>query len=71
MVTKEEEDCLPPATDPLRCYFPSSTTPLAELETIQSLEIVEPSFLSPAWYIIILYLLFNFELFPSPQSRDS
>ncbi|CAN7019724.1 unnamed protein product [Brassica oleracea var. botrytis] len=49
MVTKEEEDCLPPATDPLRCYFPSSTTPLAELETIQSLEIVEPSFLSPAW----------------------
>ncbi|CAN6988023.1 unnamed protein product [Brassica oleracea var. botrytis] len=48
MVTKEE-DCLPPATKPLRCYFPSSTTPLAELETIQSLEIVEPSFLSPAW----------------------
>ncbi|CAN7017999.1 unnamed protein product [Brassica oleracea var. botrytis] len=48
MVTKEE-DCLPPATEPLRCYFPSSTTPLAELETIQSLEIVEPSFLSPAW----------------------
>ncbi|KAG2285459.1 hypothetical protein Bca52824_045063 [Brassica carinata] len=48
MVTKEE-DCLPPAIEPLRCYFPSSTTPLAELETIQSLEIVEPSFLSPAW----------------------
>ncbi|CAN6813904.1 unnamed protein product [Brassica oleracea] len=48
MVTKEE-DCLPPATEPLRCYFPSSTTPLAELQTIQSLEIVEPSFLSPAW----------------------
>ncbi|CAN6910169.1 unnamed protein product [Brassica oleracea] len=48
MVTKEE-DCLPPASEPLRCYFPSSTTPLAELETIQSLEIVEPSFLSPAW----------------------
>ncbi|CAN6986910.1 unnamed protein product, partial [Brassica oleracea var. botrytis] len=54
MVTKEE-DCLPPGTEPLRCYFPSSTTPLAELETIQSLEIVEPSFLSPARYIIILY----------------
>ncbi|KAL0662376.1 hypothetical protein Bca4012_099213 [Brassica carinata] len=48
MVTKEE-DFLPPATEPLRCYFPSSTNPLAELETIQSLEIVEPSFLSPAW----------------------
>uniref|UniRef100_A0A0D3C4L1 Uncharacterized protein n=1 Tax=Brassica oleracea var. oleracea TaxID=109376 RepID=A0A0D3C4L1_BRAOL len=48
MVTKEE-DCLPPATEPLRCYFPSSMTHLAELETIQSLEIVEPSFLSPAW----------------------
>ncbi|CAN6858645.1 unnamed protein product [Brassica oleracea var. botrytis] len=48
MVTKEE-DCLPPGTKPLRCYFLSSTTPLAELETIQSLEIVEPSFLSPAW----------------------
>ncbi|CAF1919141.1 unnamed protein product [Brassica napus] len=48
MVTKEE-DCLPPATKPSRCYFPSSTTPLAEVETIQSLEIVEPSFLSPAW----------------------
>ncbi|KAF3565034.1 hypothetical protein DY000_02013491 [Brassica cretica] len=47
MVTKEE-DCLPPATEPLRCYFLSSTTPLPELETIQSLEIVEPSFLSPA-----------------------
>ncbi|CAN7071407.1 unnamed protein product [Brassica oleracea var. botrytis] len=51
MVTKEE-DCLPPATEPLRCYFPSSTTPLAELETIQSLEIVEPSFPLPLELIV-------------------
>ncbi|KAG2305105.1 hypothetical protein Bca52824_033756 [Brassica carinata] len=55
MVTKEE-GCLPPATEPLRCYSPSSTTPLAELETIQSLEIVEPSFLSRlvADYVVVL-----------------
>lgn len=53
MVTKGE-DCLPPATEPSRCYSPSSTTPLAELETIRSLEIVEPSFLSPVWYLSFL-----------------
>ncbi|CAN6843780.1 unnamed protein product [Brassica oleracea] len=52
---QRRRSCLPPATEPLRCYFPSSTTPLAELETIQSLEIVEPSFLSPAWLGLIFW----------------
>ncbi|XP_019083480.1 PREDICTED: probable sphingolipid transporter spinster homolog 3 isoform X4 [Camelina sativa] len=42
-----EEDCLPPATEtPLSCYSPSST-PLA------SIEIVESSFLSPVWLLVI------------------
>lgn len=59
MVTKEE-DCLPPATETPRCYSPSSTTPLAELKTVRSIEIVESSsFLSPVWYIV-RYLLFSF-----------
>ncbi|KAH0886173.1 hypothetical protein HID58_062269, partial [Brassica napus] len=69
MVTKEE-DCLPPATEPLRCYFPSSTTPLAELETIQSLEIVEPSFLSPAWSMKYSKLKARVDLLERNQSAD-
>ncbi|CAH8388222.1 unnamed protein product [Eruca vesicaria subsp. sativa] len=56
MVTKEE-DCLPPATEPSRCYSPSSSTPLGELETIRSLEIVEPSFLSPVWLLVIFCII--------------
>ncbi|KAJ0260450.1 sphingolipid transporter spinster 3 [Hirschfeldia incana] len=50
MVTKGE-DCIPPATEPSRC---SSTT---ELETIRSLEIVEPSFLSPVWLLVIFCII--------------
>ncbi|KAL0659219.1 hypothetical protein Bca4012_079804 [Brassica carinata] len=69
MVTKEE-DCLPPATEPLRCYFPSSTTPLAELETIQSLEIVAPSFLSPAWSMEYSKLKARVDLLERNQSAD-
>ncbi|KAF2579966.1 hypothetical protein F2Q68_00006571 [Brassica cretica] len=69
MVTKEE-DCLPPATKPLRCYFPSSTTPLAELETIQSLEIVEPSFLSPPWSMEYSKLKARVDLLERNQSVD-
>lgn len=56
MVTKEE-DCLPPATEPSRCYSPPSTTPLAELETIRSLEIMESSFLSPVWLLVIFCII--------------
>ncbi|KAG2286478.1 hypothetical protein Bca52824_046082 [Brassica carinata] len=55
MVTKEE-DCLPPATEPSRCYSPS-TTPPPELETIRSLEIVESSFLSPVWLLVIFCII--------------
>lgn len=80
MVVTKEEDCLPPATETPRCYSPSSTTPLAELETVRSIEIVESSsFLSPVWYIV-RYLLFSFSLcLPwnswfwaplSPQSKE-
>lgn len=58
MVTKVE-DCLPHAMETLRCYSPPSSTPLAELETVRSLAIVESSCLSPIWYIV-LYLLFSF-----------
>ncbi|KAL0897894.1 hypothetical protein Bca101_081855 [Brassica carinata] len=58
MVTKEEDCRLPPAREPLRCYSPSSTTPLAELEeTIRSLEIVEPSFFSPVWLLVIFCII--------------
>lgn len=56
MVTKED-DCLPPPTEPSRCYSPPSTTPLAELETTRSLEIMESSFLSPVWYFHSLLAL--------------
>lgn len=60
MVNKEEdEDCrLSPAMEPSSCYFPSSSTPLAELETVRSLEIVESSSLSPVWYCSMLNLHF-------------
>ncbi|ESQ46184.1 hypothetical protein EUTSA_v10000128mg [Eutrema salsugineum] len=56
MVTKEE-DCLPPATEPSRRYSPSSSTPLAELETVRSLEIVESSSLSPVWLLVIFCVI--------------
>ncbi|KAH0885969.1 hypothetical protein HID58_062065 [Brassica napus] len=56
MVTKED-DCLPPAAEPSRCCSPSSTTPPAELETIRSLEIVESSFLSPVWLLVIFCII--------------
>jgi hypothetical protein len=61
MVTKEE-DCLPPVTETTsRCYSTSSSTPLAELETVRSLEIVESSSsLSPVWYIVFFTYSFNF-----------
>lgn len=65
MVNKEEEeDCrLSPAMEPSSCYSPSSSTPLAELETVRSLEIVESSPpLSPVWYIVVLCLIFTFSL---------
>ncbi|VVB08378.1 unnamed protein product [Arabis nemorensis] len=58
MVTKEEDCSLPPpATEPSRCYSPSSSTPLAELETVRSLEIVESSFLSPVWLLVIFCVI--------------
>ncbi|KAF8090113.1 hypothetical protein N665_0486s0011 [Sinapis alba] len=58
MVTKEEDCRLPPATEPSRCHSPSSSTPLEELETIRSLEIVEPSyFLSPVWLLVIFCII--------------
>ncbi|CAN6840149.1 unnamed protein product [Brassica oleracea] len=50
-----QEDCLPPATEPSRCYSPSTTPP--ELETIRSLEIVESSFLSPVWLLVIFCII--------------
>ncbi|XP_009140382.1 probable sphingolipid transporter spinster homolog 3 isoform X1 [Brassica rapa] len=56
MVTKED-DCLPPPTQPSRCYSPPSTTPLAELETTRSLEIMESSFLSPVWLLVIFCII--------------
>ncbi|CAG7906957.1 unnamed protein product, partial [Brassica rapa] len=56
MVTKED-DCLPPPTEPSRCYSPPSTTPLAELETTRSLEIMESSFLSPVWLLVIFCII--------------
>ncbi|EOA29311.1 hypothetical protein CARUB_v10025591mg [Capsella rubella] len=43
MVTKEE-DCLPP-------------TPLTELETVRSIEIVESSSLSPVWLLVIFCII--------------
>ncbi|KAL1213434.1 putative sphingolipid transporter spinster-like protein [Cardamine amara subsp. amara] len=57
VTTKEEEDRLPPATESLRCYSPSSSTPLPELETVRSLEIVESSFLSPVWLLVIFCII--------------
>ncbi|CAH2061487.1 unnamed protein product, partial [Thlaspi arvense] len=52
------EDCrLPNATEPSKCYSPSSSTPLAELETARSLEIVESSFLSPIWLLVIFCII--------------
>ncbi|EFH54889.1 hypothetical protein ARALYDRAFT_320107 [Arabidopsis lyrata subsp. lyrata] len=57
MVVTKEEDCLPPATETPRCYSPSSTTPLAELETVRSIEIVESSFLSPVWLLVIFCII--------------
>ncbi|ANM62555.1 Major facilitator superfamily protein [Arabidopsis thaliana] len=58
MVTKEE-DCLPPVTETTsRCYSTSSSTPLAELETVRSLEIVESSSsLSPVWLLVIFCII--------------
>ncbi|KAG7571797.1 MFS transporter superfamily [Arabidopsis suecica] len=58
MVVTKEEDCLPPATETPRCYsHSSSTTPLAELETVRSIEIVESSFLSPVWLLVIFCII--------------
>ncbi|CAA7019777.1 unnamed protein product [Microthlaspi erraticum] len=54
MVNKEEEeDCRQPSS----CYSPSSSTPLAELETVRSLEIVESSSLSPVWLLVIFCII--------------
>ncbi|KFK34862.1 hypothetical protein AALP_AA5G203000 [Arabis alpina] len=57
MVTKEEDCCLPSSSEPSRCYSPSSSTPLAELETVRSVEIVESSFLSPVWLLVIFCVI--------------